>query len=68
MTDRLLRHSMASGVSGVTERTPSGTGAPLSLLVGPPAVSASFSRWDMLLPLAPVVLFAGASRAVCCCR
>lgn len=45
MTERRERHSMASGVSGVTESTPSG---PFSLLLGPPAVRASFNLCDML--------------------
>jgi hypothetical protein len=50
-TDFLLRHSIASAVSGVTERTPSATGGPLSLVEGPPAVSASRSRACELLEL-----------------
>ena len=50
-TDVLLRHSIASAVSGVTERTPSATGGPLSLVEGPPAVSASLSRACELLEL-----------------
>ena len=54
-TEVLLRHSIASGVSGVTASTPSATGGPLSLvLVGPPAVRASRRRAaaDDLLPAA----------------
>lgn len=43
-TDLRLRHCMASAVSGVTLSTPSATGGPLSLLLGPPAVRASRSR------------------------
>lgn len=50
-TDFLLRHSMASAVSGVTESTPSATGGPLSFAVGAPAVSASRSRAWLLLEL-----------------
>lgn len=42
-TDLRLLHSMASAVSGVTLSTPSATGGPLSLLLGPPAVRASRS-------------------------
>ena len=44
MTERRLRHSIASGVSGVTVSVPSATGGPFSLVLGPPAVSASRSR------------------------
>ena len=50
-TDFLLRHSIASAVSGVTERTPSATGGPLSLVEGPPDVRASLSRACELLEL-----------------
>lgn len=45
MADRLLFHSRASGVSGVTVRTPSATGGPFSFCVpGPPAFNASLRR------------------------
>lgn len=50
-TDFLLRHSIASAVSGVTDSTPSATGGPLSFVLGPPAVSASRSRACELLEL-----------------
>ena len=44
MIDRRVRHSTASGVSGVTVRIPSATGGPFSFwLPGPPAWSASRS-------------------------
>ena len=68
ITDRLLRHSMASGVSGVTVSTPSAAGGDLSLLLGAPAVSASFSRcWEE--DLEPALGCAGAMPAAAgCCR
>ena len=48
ITDCLLRHSTASGVSGVTLSTPSATGGPFSLVPGPPAIRASRSlAWDI---------------------
>ena len=54
ITDLLDRHSTASGVSGVTESTPSALGGDLSLVEGAPAVSASFSRCcELDLPAMP---------------
>lgn len=46
-----LRHSIASGVSGVTASTPSAVGGPLLLSGCPPAARASLSRAWLVLEL-----------------